>query len=40
MTEEEIERLNRFVDLKNPKLNKHMIKILNLLIVDSGAETP
>jgi hypothetical protein len=32
MTEEEIERLNRFVDLKSPKSNKHMIKICIFLI--------
>ena len=32
MTEEEIGRLNRFVDLKSPKSNKHMIKICIFLI--------
>ena len=33
MTEEEIERLNRFVDLKSPKSNKHTIKICIFLIL-------
>jgi hypothetical protein len=33
MTDEEIERLNQFVDLKSPKSNKSMIKQCIFIII-------